>query len=83
MEQKSTPEISSNTALINTIRTLADHDMEFCIFHKFVYEEITNWMNSNGPNRMTVAEDPKGDKYGYNGKNGFLGDSSLFNLHKI
>jgi hypothetical protein len=63
MEQKSTPQISSNTALINTIRTLADHDMEFCIFHKFIYEEITNWMNSSGPNRMRVAEDPKGDKW--------------------
>jgi hypothetical protein len=40
---------SNNTAIIYTVRSLADQDMEFCIFHKLVHDKITKWMHSSGP----------------------------------
>ncbi len=54
---------SNNTALIYTVRSLADQDMEFCIFHKLVHEEITKWMHSSGLDRTTLAKEQKADKW--------------------
>ncbi len=32
---------------IKMIRSVSDNDIEFCIFHKLIFEEITSWANSN------------------------------------
>jgi len=38
-------QIVNEPSRVYTIRMLADNDMEFCIFHKRVYTEITAWHN--------------------------------------
>jgi hypothetical protein len=50
-------------ANIHNVRLVADHDIEFCILHKAVYEEITKWMKTKVTNGKTQTEDPQSAKW--------------------
>ncbi len=54
---------SMNPANIHMVHILADHDIEFCIFHKAVYDGITKWMKINETNWKILTEDPQGAKW--------------------